>query len=369
MRRSTACLALVTIAALLMCGCDTGRDHINKKNPYEIKKNYVSSHQKINDRTGAPKSGEESDPEPTPDYTSPRVTSRNATPTPTPVPNTPVIQNGRQYIYDIADIDWARQNAPNFGVSTPEQFAGAVKYINEEYVNNDGVGVTIYILNDLDLDGYEWVPMNDFTGNLDGQGHTIRNIHLNNPLDGHNGIIGCNGGAIGIFNIKVENAEVNGGNYAGIFVAQGYMLNFVDVYGSGTVDSNGSYVGALIGRTSPSMTYGGCSMDVKVNGYTSQFYSYTQENESNADKYAREIYKLTLKKDHTVVRSDEKHNAWNLGWRIIYNGDIVLERNAENELEYKYFRNDPGTYKIYLVEYNSEFGGYVRVSNEVEYTI
>ena len=110
-------------------------------------------------------------------------------------------------------------------------------------------------------------------------------------------------------------------------------------------------------------------MDVTVNGYTSQFYSYTQENESNADKYAKEIYTLTLKDDHTVVRSDEKHDAWNLGWRVIYNGNIVLERNAENEFEYKYFRDDPGTYKIYLVEFNSDFSGYVRVSNEVEYTI
>lgn len=372
MRRSASCVAVILIAAMIMCGCDTEREHLHKKNYYDIKRNYVSPKDKPNDRTGMPKSGE-TEPVATVDPADVTLPTYAATPIPTPTP-TPAIKigHGRKYIYDIADMDWARQNVPYFEVSTPEQLAGAVRFYNEEYQYNES-SITISLLNDLDLDGYEWVPLNNFAGNIDGRGHTIRNIHLNNPTEprsNHNGIIGCNGGAIGIFDLRVENAEVNGGEYVGIFVGEGYMLNLVNVYASGSVNSSGNNVGALIGRTSPSTTYDSCSMDVTVNGYTSQYFSYTQQNEADAEKFAKDIYTLTLKDDHTVVRDEVPgHRSRNLTWRVIYEGEIVLGRNAENETEYKYFRSDPGRYKIYLTEFSSEFGGYIRVSNEVEYTI
>ena len=302
-----------------------------------------------------------------------------ATPTPTPAPtidpssDPEKVRNtiapaaaSRTDIYSIADTDWARQNAPLFSVSTPEQFAGVVKYVNEE---SNGESVDIYLMADLDLDQYSWLPMNDFSGNIHGQGHTISNIHLTEPQQGHNGIIGVNGGPIGIFDLRVENAEVIGGRYAAILVGEGYMAGFENVYVSGSVTSDGEFTGALLGRCSPGMVYDSCSMDVMVNGQQAQFHSFTEENESHADDYANEIYTLTLAPDNTVSRSNENYTARNLTWRIIYNGEIVLERNAENELSYRYFNDSPGTYTIYLTEYNSQFGGYVRVSNTVEYTI
>ena len=275
--------------------------------------------------------------------------------------------SGRTEMNDIADIEWAKHYAPVWEVSTPSQFAGVVKYINDNKVPSE---YSISIMRDLDLDEYEWLPIEEFSGNIDGRGHTISNIHLNTPLGNHNGIIGVNSGAIGVFNLKVENAEVNGGDFAGIIAGEGYMMNLDHVYASGRVTSDGQYAGALLGRVSPSMTYDTCSMNVYLNGTKAEFFSYTQENESHAGEYAKEIYKLTLSKSgHTVTRSEENYTPRNLGWRVIYNGEIVLERNAENELSYKYYREVPGTYEIYLTEYNSKFGGYVRVSNSVTYTI
>ena len=271
----------------------------------------------------------------------------------------------RTDIYDIADLEWAVNSSPVFSVSTPAQFAGVVRFLNEHEVEDF---VLISIEEDLDLDGYDWLPIDRFNGNIFGGGHTISNIHLTRPVNEHNGLIGCNAGGIGIFDLTIENAEVTGGEYAGIVVGEGYLLNFVDVYASGTVDSQGEFAGALIGRTSPSTTYGSCSMDVTVNGKRAEYFSYTQQNESRADDFATDIYTLTLDSDYTVHRTDEDYDPWNLAWRVIYNGEIVLERNAEDEFEYRYFRSDPGEYKIYLIEYNAEYGGYVRVSNIVGYT-
>ena len=220
----------------------------------------------------------------------------------------------------------------------------------------------------VDLSGIEWVPIRRFQGNLYGNGHTIRNITLVGE-NGHNGILGCNDGTIGVFDLNVVDARLYGGNYVGIILGQGYMLNFVNVYASGEIYSDGEEVGGLIGRTSPGMVYDTCSMDVTINGKPAEFLSHTLENEARAFQFEDEIYTLTLKDDYTVVRNDVNYQAHNLCWRIIYNGNIVLERNAENELEYKYFSSAPGTYQIYLTEFNSEFGGYVRISNIVEYTI
>ncbi len=267
---------------------------------------------------------------------------------------------------DIADLDWAKKQAPHFVVTTPEEFAGAVVYLNT-YGSQDFPTITLQA--DLDLDAYDWAPIEDFSGNINGGGHTIRNIHLVTRNRQHNGIIGVNGGAIGVFDLNVLDATVYGGKFAGIIVGEGYMLNFVNVYASGEVYSDGEYVGALIGRTSPKMTYDTCSMDVMINGKRAEFLSYTQENEARAFQFEDEIYILTLRDDHTVVRTSVDRRSHNLTWRIIYNDEIVLERGADDELEYRYSSTKPGKYKIYLTEFNSEFDGYVRVSNIVEYTI
>ena len=93
--------------------------------------------------------------------------------------------------------------------------------------------------------------------------------------------------------------------------------------------------------------------------------------------YAQELFTLTIDDTYTVTRDDIPDFQYQLGpdygnqltWRVIYNGTIVLERNAEGEFSYQYFIQDPGKYQIYLTTYNREFSGYVRISNIVEYEI
>ncbi len=79
-----------------------------------------------------------------------------------------------------------------------------------------------------------------------------------------------------------------------------------------------------------------------------------------------EMIEITLDDDNTVTRPSVSGYE-NLGWIVKYNGEQVLDRNAKNELTYKYYRTMPGTYEIYVTAWKDR--EYVQISNTVTYTI
>lgn len=74
---------------------------------------------------------------------------------------------------------------------------------------------------------------------------------------------------------------------------------------------------------------------------------------------------LSINKNNTISRGQT--NAKALTWVIMHNGEIVLERNAENETQYKYFGTESGNYTVYLKAWIDS--GYKTISNVVTYTI
>lgn len=79
-------------------------------------------------------------------------------------------------------------------------------------------------------------------------------------------------------------------------------------------------------------------------------------------------YQLSLDANNKVHRNILS-NERSLTWVIQKDGDITQERNAVNETSYKYYVNTKGTYQIWLNKYNSDIGGYEKVSNTVSYQI
>lgn len=74
---------------------------------------------------------------------------------------------------------------------------------------------------------------------------------------------------------------------------------------------------------------------------------------------------LTVSEDYTVTRPDV--DISNLTWRVVENGNVVLERNASGEYSYQYFGNQSGKhYEISLLGY---FDGYEVISNIIEYDV
>jgi hypothetical protein len=77
-----------------------------------------------------------------------------------------------------------------------------------------------------------------------------------------------------------------------------------------------------------------------------------------------DLYQLTIGNNRQITRSGNPGDA--LTWVIEEEGNIVLERNAANELAYTYFRFDPAKrYRVWLTRF--ENGYYQRVSNVVRY--
>ncbi len=79
----------------------------------------------------------------------------------------------------------------------------------------------------------------------------------------------------------------------------------------------------------------------------------------------RPIVHISIDKDYKVTREACDTNG--LGWMIIYNGEEVLHRGADNELSYTYFMQEPGEYEVYVVKWITE--GYEPISNVIRYTI
>ena len=122
--------------------------------------------------------------------------------------------------------------AKTFYVYTAAQFAGLHKKMNDYMVSgHHGYdGYTILLMNDIDLNNKNfthrtigWDSDHRFGGKLDGQGHTIYNLYIEQKHD-NRGIVGwmCGGD---IVNLKVENVSVEAGN-----------------------DDDEAYVGAICGR-------------------------------------------------------------------------------------------------------------------------
>ena len=121
-------------------------------------------------------------------------------------------------------------NAPVFHVSTPEQLASVVYYNNAiERYDLGSDGLYLYLEEDIDLAGYDWVPMgwlgpqsNAFNGIVDGQGHKISNMSIKTPYNNHCAFIAYSTG-VEVRNITFENAYIEGGYYAGIVGGEIYM--------------------------------------------------------------------------------------------------------------------------------------------------
>lgn len=77
---------------------------------------------------------------------------------------------------------------------------------------------------------------------------------------------------------------------------------------------------------------------------------------------------ISVDEGYTISRSEVIGNARNLGWVIQENGVTVLERNAEQQMKYRYYALKQGfTYAVYLQAWDGK--AYVPISNKVNFTV
>ena len=277
-------------------------------------------------------------------------------------------------IMELADKQWAIDNAPDFHVSTPEELASVVYYVNG--VNKDGLPVNITLENDIDLTGYDWKPIgwksnitHLFSGTVDGKNHTINGMKI--AVDYEDcGFIGY-GFDVVMHDISFTNADVKGTSCTGIAGGEIYSnTTWTNVRTHGKVSGGSDDYGAIIGREA-SITFKNCLSDVTVDGAPFEYLSYRQKRIDEVDVV--ETFHLTRNPDGSITR--DIHDVFkNLGWHIEIDGIQVLERSAVNfqtdepeltlDTAYQYIGRE-GTHTIYLVAYIN--GAYIRVSNIIEF--
>ena len=110
-------------------------------------------------------------------------------------------ENGEKTWGDFADTSWyvGNEDATKYHIATVEELAGLAKLINEEDKSVTFAGKTVYLDNDLDLKGDEWISIGNglrqehatkvdpegyysFCGTFDGQGHVISNLYSHDSL-------------------------------------------------------------------------------------------------------------------------------------------------------------------------------------------
>ena len=258
-----------------------------------------------------------------------------------------------------------------FDVSTPEQLASAVYTAN--CLPSEQPLIQVNIMNDIDLAGYSWASMGwtgagldyEFTGDVFGNGHTIKNMTINGGY--HIGFIGC--GCGNITDLNLENAYVSGMN-AGLLVGYARNCYIVNCNVQGVTD--GRDAGGIVSIDQSSEIVD-CTADVIANGESLDGYLSTAERELEEAKEAHPpTEELWLDergyptRDYTL---DDKYEG--LGWIVVKDGEQILDRNAENETSLPWKNYDllmrAGHYEVTL--YASVDNYYIPITNTVEYDV
>ena len=182
-----------------------------------------------------------------------------------------------------ADTSWYVSDQTEFTLYTAEQLAGLAYLVNN---GNTFSGVTIYLGNNIDLDGLEWTPIGNenkvFKGIFEGEGFVISNIKIY-QLNGYGGgLFGWINGAT-IKNLGVEDIDYSisttsrVGGIVGVMeystVENCYVTGRMEVVHRVTTGGNFG-VGGLVGDMRTSAVLRNCYASCDIDNKSSYQYSF-----------------------------------------------------------------------------------------------
>ena len=176
-----------------------------------------------------------------------------------------------------ADTNWyvGHEADSEYHITTAEQLAGLAQLVNGNILFKDK---TIYLDNDLDLSGHQWISIGNgsnfsqyFGGTFDGQYHKIMNLyhHYTGEDLTRNGLFGVISSGGIVKNLMVTNADIVSNDcslLAGIladWVNGGIVEN---CYTSGKIENDvgDKMLGGLIGQCTWSTQVKGCASNATV---------------------------------------------------------------------------------------------------------
>lgn len=195
----------------------------------------------------------------------------------------------------LTDTSWytSAPDASEYHITTAEQLAGLAQLVNADPGTTNFAGKTIYLENDLDLSGHEWIsigtvdggscPKYSFCGVFDGQGYVISNLYSHESyIDGadesHNLLRNALFGSVyngEVKNLGVADAEIwiapkddsSGGK--GILVDWMGNSKITNCWTSGSIYSGTiteKNIGGIVGITMQGCTISGCYSTATLTG-------------------------------------------------------------------------------------------------------
>lgn len=197
-----------------------------------------------------------------------------------------------------ADTSWYDEEKTEFYLQTAEQLAGMAKLINDDMANFKDK--TVYLENDLDLGGHEWISIGDgantaggsFQGVSDGQSHVVYNLYSHEGLKSENkdnnnnlyrnGLFGAIYNAT-VQNLGIENADIvipmnDTSTYGkGILVDWMTHSTIKNCYTTGSITGGSyieKYIGGLAGFLNGNNSISQCYSTAAITGnYDGEYYA------------------------------------------------------------------------------------------------
>ena len=147
-----------------------------------------------------------------------------------------------------------------------------IKTADDLQALKDNLSGKYILMNDIDLSGYNWTAIgtktNPFSGELNGNGHVIKNLQVDDAAGNGIGLFGLIDGA-NVSNVGLENADINVQNAVGILAGAAEASIITNCYSTGSVRGAG-WVGGLIGQITNATTINNCFSTANVTGTSSQ---------------------------------------------------------------------------------------------------
>lgn len=179
-----------------------------------------------------------------------------------------------------ADTSWyvGHEADAKYHITTAAQLAGLAQLVNDKTASVKFEGKTIYLDNDIDLSGYQWVAIGNgnnnrqhFAGTFDGQYHKIMNLyhHYTGEDLTQNGLFGVISSGGTVKNLMVVDADIvsnDGSLVAGILADWVNGGTVENCYTSGKIENNNGnkLLGGLIGQCTAGTQVKGCGSDANV---------------------------------------------------------------------------------------------------------
>lgn len=127
---------------------------------------------------------------------------------------------------------------------------------DELFEVRNSLSASYKLMNDIDLTEWieennpqhGWGPINNFTGNMDGNGKTIYGLYINRPSENNIGLFGVFGNGA-IYNIRIQNANVSGNNYVGVIAGNSSEFDGIhDIIVINSTVNGVDYIGGIVGK-------------------------------------------------------------------------------------------------------------------------